>query len=368
MSHIAVIGAGNVGCALAADLARRGFEVRLFNHSTARLEPIRQAGGITLTGVLDGFTEVKHVNQDLSETVRGAGVVAVTVPTVTLPHYAQSLAEATTDDQVIWLNPGHSGGALFLAQEVRRRFPSRRPMICQLSTASHVSRMMSPARVGVFALPDAGLAAFPAHHMDECHERIDALLPGRFTRLSSVLEADLSNINALLHPPGMICGGAWIEATGGNFRFYGEGNTPAVARVLEAVDIERLELADQPGIPAVPFTDLFRRAGFTGAYDTAYEAIQHSAPIQAIKAPPTLDHRYLHEDVGWGLVPWLHLASAIGTPAATMAALVRMASVVNRVDYATEGLTLERMGLAGMAAHEICDYVGLRSTRDFSRC
>ena len=32
-SPVAVIGAGNVGCALAADLGLRGVEVRLFNRS-----------------------------------------------------------------------------------------------------------------------------------------------------------------------------------------------------------------------------------------------------------------------------------------------------------------------------------------------
>lgn len=357
MNHIAVLGAGNVGCALAADLTRRGFDVRLFNRSTARLDPIRDAGGITLTGVLEGFAEVRHLSQDLRATIRKADVVAVALPTVSLPHYAEALAEATTDDQVIWLNPGHTGGALYLAHEIRRRFPGRRPMICQLSTASHVSRMTGPAAVGVFALPAAGLAALPARCLDECHERIDALLPGQFTHLANVLEADLGNINALLHPPGMICGSAWIEATGGDFRFYADGTTPAVARVLDAVDGERLALAERLGIAAAPFADLFRLAGFTGTHHTAFDAIRHSAPIQAIKAPPTLSHRYLDEDVGWGLVPWLHLARAAGTPAPNIAAVVRMASILNGVDYATTGLTLERMGLASLTPDEIRDHV-----------
>ena len=357
MNHIAVLGAGNVGCALAADLTRRGFDVRLFNRSAARLAPIREAGGITLTGVLEGFAPVGHLSRDLRATVRGASVVAVALPTVSLPCYAEALAEATTDDQVIWLNPGHTGGALFLAHEIRRRFPGRRPKICQLSTASHVSRMTGPAAVGVFALPAAGLAALPAYCLDECHDRIDALLPGQFTRLANVLEADLGNINALLHPPGMVCASAWIEATGGDFRFYADGATPAVARVLDAVDGERLALAARLDVPAAPFADLFRRAGFTGRHDNAFDAIRHSAPIQAIKAPPALDHRYLDEDVGWGLVPWLHLARAAGTPTPNIAALVRMASILNGVDYATTGLTLERMGLETMTPDRIRDYV-----------
>ena len=55
LSPVAVIGAGNVGCALAADLALQGVEVRLFNRSPGRLAAIRDAGGITVTGQIEGF-------------------------------------------------------------------------------------------------------------------------------------------------------------------------------------------------------------------------------------------------------------------------------------------------------------------------
>ena len=54
-SPVAVIGAGNVGCALAADLGLRGVEVRLFNRSPGRLAAIRNAGGITVTGQIEGL-------------------------------------------------------------------------------------------------------------------------------------------------------------------------------------------------------------------------------------------------------------------------------------------------------------------------
>ena len=57
-AKIAVIGAGNVGCALAAHLTLLGIEVRLCNRSTARLEQIAAAGGITVTGAVEGFASL----------------------------------------------------------------------------------------------------------------------------------------------------------------------------------------------------------------------------------------------------------------------------------------------------------------------
>jgi opine dehydrogenase len=300
------------------------------------------------------------VTGSLEEAVDGVGVVVVTVPTASLPTYAAALARATSGEQLIWLNPGHSG-ALFLAAELARAGGGERT-ICQLTTASHISRLTGPATVQVFLRSRASLAALPASQLEECHRRLDALLPGQFGRAQSVLEADLANLNAILHPPGMVCNAGWIEATAGKFGFYAEGSGPAVTQVMEAIDHERLALARRLGVRAVPFAELFHQLGFTSGKRAhaggVHYAIQHSELIHPIQSPPRLDHRYLHEDVGWGLVPWMHLAAAAGSPTPTITALTHLAGVINGIDYPREGLTLERMGLAGKTPSEIRAHVG----------
>lgn len=360
-SPVAVIGAGNVGCALAGDLALRGVDVRLYNRSPERLEAIETAGGISLCGEVEGSAGLGLLTNSLAEAISGAAVVAVTVPTASLPHYASALLEETTPAQLIWLNPGHTGGALYLAEQARAHGRGERT-ICQLTTASHISRLTGPATVRVFLRPRSSIAALPARDLDRCHERLDALLPGLFGRAQSILEADLTNINAVLHPPGMVCNAGWIEATGGDFGFYAAGNGRAVARVIDGIDRERLALARRLGVPAAPFTELFHQLGFTPGdqplADDACEAIAHSELIRPIQSPPTLDHRYLHEDVGWGLVPWMHLAAAVGSPAPTITSLVHLAGVINGLDYARDGLTLNAMGLAGKTRDDICAQVG----------
>ena len=49
----------------------------------------------------------------------------------------------------------------------------------------------------------------------------------------------------------------------------------------------------------------------------------------------------------------MHLAAAAGSPAPTITALTHLAGVINDIDYPREGLTLERMGLAGKTPGEI---------------
>ncbi len=356
---VAVIGAGNVGHALAGDLALRGVEVRLFSRSPERLEAISQAGGITVSGEVEGFATLGLVTQSLKEAVEGAGVVAVCLSTMALPAHASAIAEASTSEQVIWLNPGHSGGALYLAAEWSRSSGAGARKLCQLTTTSHVSRVTGPAAVRAFLLPRAAVAALPSRHLDECHERLDALLPGQFGKAGSILENDLANINAIMHPPGMVCNAGWIQATGGDFGFYSDGAPPAVTTVIDAIDDERLALAERLQVPAVPFAELMYQLGFSthATARRAHEAIEHSELIYPIRSPPTLDHRYLHEDVGWGLVPWTQLAENANVPTPTITALTHLAGLLNGVDYAREGLTLARMGLANKTAEEISAHV-----------
>ena len=358
---VAVVGAGNVGCALAAHLSLRGVEVRLCTRSEARLAPIRRTGAIKIAGAVTGVGRIAMLTTSLDEAVDGAHIVAVTVPTPSLPHYAPALVEATTAQQLLWLNPGHSGGALYLAAEIRRGNVERELRICQLSTASHGSRMTSPTSVGVFRLTSASLAAFPARHLDECYVQLIALLPEQFNKASSVLELDLMNVNAVMHPAQMVCNASWIQATGGDFYVYQEGTGPAVGQVIEAVDSERLAVAERLAVPATAFNDLMFQSGFTteeaALTGRVHAALQAGEPIRAVKAPPTLDHRYLHEDVGWGLVPWMELARCIGVATPTMGALTHLAGVINNIDYERKGLTLDKMGLGGMRPDQITEYV-----------
>lgn len=356
---VAVIGAGNVGVSLAADLALRGREVRLCTRSAARIDPLR--AGLTATGAVEGTAPVALLTTSVAEAVRGAGVVAVTVPTPALPHYAPLLAEVLTPDQLVWLDPGHCGGALFLAAEFARRTAGPAPLLCQLSTASHISRMPEPSTARVFMLAGAALAALPGNRTAEALDRVHALLPGQFTAAGSVLEVDLMNINAVMHPAQMVTNASWIEATRGDFAVYAEGSGPGTCRVMEAVDTDRLALAARLGVPAEPFAELMLAAGFTtadaAATGRAHGVLQAGELIRGVKAPPTLDHRYLHEDVGWGLAPWLHLAAAARVAAPAISGVVTLGGLLTGVDYMRDGLTLDRMGLAGLSADGIVRHV-----------
>lgn len=63
----------------------------------------------------------------------------------------------------------------------------------------------------------------------------------------------------------------------------------------------------------------------------------------------------------------MHLAAAAGSPAPAITALTHLAGVINGVDYPREGLTLERMGLAGKTPAEIRAHVGVPAAEPADR-
>jgi opine dehydrogenase len=358
---VAVLGAGHGGCAAAADLGRRGYGVRLHARNAERLRSLHERGGIEMRGVQRGLVPVDLMTTDLGAAVRAADLIMLVVPSIAHGHYAQALAPVIDEGQPIFLNPGHTGGGLHFLHELRCGGYRGHVTICETVTLTYITRMEGPATVNIYSYTTRlRFAALPGRHTDAMFALVRPLYPD-IVQATSVLETGLGNINAIFHPPGMLMNAGWIERRGGDFLFYREGITDAVGRVIAAVDAERLAVATALGVPAAPFIDMFHQAGLTT--EAAREsgniarACEDSEPNRTIKAPPSLDHRYIHEDVGYGLVPMAELGRLAGVATPTIDALISLAGLALGIDYRTAGLTLEQLGLAGKSPADVVRFV-----------
>ncbi len=282
---VAVLGAGHGGCAAAADLGRRGFNVRLHARSAERLAPLRAQGGIEVRGVHDGLVPIDVMTTDVGEAVGGADLIMLVVPSVAHESYAKALVPQIDGGPPVFLNPGHTGGGLHFLHELRRagyRRTGARP--ARRVTLTYISRMEGPATVNIYSYTTRlRFAALPGRYTDETFALIKPLYPN-IVKATSVLETGLGNLNAVFHPPGMIMNAGWIERRRGDFLFYREGITAAVGRVTAAVDAERLAVAKALGVPAVPFIDLFYGAG--PHHRGSARQRQHRSRVRGERAEP----------------------------------------------------------------------------------
>jgi opine dehydrogenase len=165
------------------------------------------------------------------------------------------------------------------------------------------------------------------------------------------------DVNMVLHPPGMILGAARIEATGGDFHFYGNGITSSVEAVMTRLDEERIAVARGFGVEVPSLAASMAVIG-TAVEGAAREgrlgdAIRGGAANAAIKAPPRLDHRYLHEDIPFGLVPLVALGRIGGVSTPVADALIELAQAITGRAYREEGLDQRALGIAGATVEEV---------------
>ena len=355
IKKIAVLGAGNGGCAAAADLTLRGFQVRLFSRSESTMAKLAKLGEIELVeGGVSKKAAPFFMSPHLPPVVQGVDLIVIATPAVGHEYLAKGMVNYLTDGQRILLNPGHTGGALHFANLLHTLGCKAEVHLCETVTLTYICRMAQLGRVEVYRrTTNLRCAGFPGNHTTNLVKEIQQVFPN-VVAATNVLETGFSNINAIMHPAGMLGNAGWIEKSGGDFLYYREGITPAIGAWIDALDRERLAIVDLLGFQPLRFVDIFHQAGLTTAEardsGSAYQAIHNSEANFTIKSPPALDHRYVREDVGYGLVPMAEIGKLLGVKTPVMDALITLASTALNVDFLKEGLTVEKMGLAGVAS------------------
>ena len=126
-----------------------------------------------------------------------------------------------------------------------------------------------------------------------------------------MLHTGLNNMGAIFHPALTLLNAGRIESTHGDYQFYIDGVTPSVARVLEVLDRERVTVAASLGIRAQTALEWLKMA-YDAEGEDLNEAIHNQPGYYGIKAPSTLNHRYIFEDVPMSLVPIAALGQRYG--------------------------------------------------------
>ncbi len=352
-----VLGAGHGGTAMAAHLALMGFDVNLWNRSPERLQAIKELGAIELlppddSHIEGGLGQLRKISTDCAEVVPEADILMVVIPATGHSHVAECLAQCVRKEQIVVLNPGRTGGALTFRHSLRAAGCQSEPLIAETQTFVYASRVVGPAQAKIFAVKySVPVAALPGYRTGEVVTALRHAYP-QFVPGTNVLRTSIDNVAVMFHPAVMLVNAARIEDTHGDFEYYLQGVTPSVATYLEAVDNERIAVADAIGIGATRV-----RTWLYVSYDAAgrdlYEAVQSNPGYKGIMAPQSLAHRYILEDVPTSLIPMISLGEQYGVEMPTMRSIVHFASLLVGQDFWSIGRTVETMGIKGLSVRQL---------------
>jgi opine dehydrogenase len=355
----AVVGAGHGGKAMAAHLALMGFKVSLYNRTFEHISIIKKRGGIELDspeGGPRGFGKLGRITSDMGEALKEAQVVMVVVPSSAHADIARAMAPHLKKGQTVILHPGRTCGALEFSKVLKDNDCTADATIAEAETFIYASRSDGPAQARIFRTKEAvPLAALPAMRTEKVLEAIHPAYPQYIDGIN-VLNTGLNNMGAIFHPALTLLNMGWIEATHGDYQFYIDGVTPSVARMLEVLDRERVTVASSLGIRARTALEWLKLAYDTQG-DDLHEAIHNQPGYYGIKAPSTLNHRYLFEDVPMSLVPIASLGMRYGVSVRGIESLIRIGSIIHHTDYWRRGRTVEKLGLEQWSVTELTRFV-----------
>ena len=337
--RVAVLGGGNGAHAAIADLTERGHEVRHWRRDAAALR-----GRINLKDAM-GMREVRIAKPcaDIGEAVRGAQLVFMPDPAFTQADNAKRLAPLLEEGQVVFLAPGTFGAY------VMGRALGAHCAVAETGTLPWLTRMHGPETTAITAratrLPTG---IFPARLNDEAFALLQRVFPA-VEPVEDALSAALMNAGPVIHPPLVFMNAGPLEHFE-RWDIHKEGTQPAIRRVTDALDAERIAAREALGYaaPHFPLADHYRADGEEWMYGRrVHQKLTDSGDWK--ERIVLAEHRYVREDVEFGLAFLVSVCEWAGVACPVARGLLALGTAVLQRDLRAGPRTLEALGLAGLS-------------------
>ena len=305
---ITILGGGNIGTLLAADIARDGVHsVRILTSSpynwSNQIEVVTRTGEVNFTG------RVEYITDDPKKIIPESDIIISTLPSHVFPEYLKKIEHFIKPGTWLGFMPG-SGGGEFYSKE----------LISQGCKLFGFQRVHGIARIKKYgsSVYDLGrknmlyLSSIPTDCGPDIVSFFSKLLKIRCTLLPNYLNVTLTPSNPILHTSRIYTLFRTFrddEYWANNVEFYSDWSNDA-SEILFSCDEELQQLCR-----ALPELDLTRVKSLKEHYesDTPEKLTKKLRSIEAfknIKAPmvqlpggyrPDLESRYFLEDFPYGL-------------------------------------------------------------------
>lgn len=376
MNKVTILGAGNAGHALAFEVASNGGDVMLYEHPdfAKNLAGIKQRGGIeavkelevkgiTVPAMLSGFAKITQLTTDPQEAIDFADIIVLIVPEFAHIPVFKLMLPYLRDGQLFITLPGNFASLRF--KKMLHEAGSKKDLtFVDAGSIPYAVRIIGPGTIYIEGKKSAfQVGALPAGELVNVMARLQEVLFLRLVPAADTLLVGLANPNMIMHVATAVLGMGPMESRQGEIQFYAEGCSAAVAKVLEQEDLERLAVCAAYGRKTETFLEtinLYYGLQMKNIRDFAKNTpIHNRMPNDSPKSPC---ERYISEDCPSGLVPVWHFGRLFGIACPTIEAIIRICNIYNDVDYFTVGVTPEKLGLGGMNAVEIHNYLAEKTS------
>ena len=347
--RVSILGAGAVAYGAAAYLARAGHDPLLWSPSGTRTAALAAGRPLVAKNAIEGTFPVR-VAASCADAVVEADVVVLAMPANGHRLAFEAAAPHLRDGQPFIISSHASFGALYLSKLLAAR-KVRAPIVAWGTTLT-TGRQESPTEVNVATVRQrVDMATLPEIAIDAGHALCNELFGDHFVTRDGLLAIALSNLNpqnhlaiALLNLTRMERAETWGQ---------GENVTPAVGRLIEALDRERLAIAEAFGLAVKTVFEHFSLSFHVPLASVSEMNQEMHRQGRGGFGPKTAESRYILEDVPFGLLPTVVLGRRVERPAVLHEAGLALFSAACGRDLAQDNdllpaLDLERLSAAGL--------------------
>jgi opine dehydrogenase len=344
---LAVLGGGHGAYAAAADLSEQGHEVRLWRRDQTALASLVASGQLLLTDERGSRpVRIGALCTDPADAVRGAELVLMPGPATSQLDIGRAIAPALEDGQVVFMPPGTFGAYAVPAL----LGISKNVLWAETGTLPYLARKRGPNEIAITVravrLPTG---VYPARDAHRAIETIKKAYPS-VEPCGNALSGALMNAGPVIHPPLILMNAAPLEHFE-RWDIHNEGTQPSVRAVTTRLDAERIGIRERLGFapPHYPLADHY--ASDRWMYGDAHRKLVESGDWREKIDLHT--HRYMTEDVVFGLAFLVSVARWAGAPAPVAAGLLAIAGAILGRDLERGERTLEALGLAELSRPEL---------------
>ncbi len=330
-----VIGAGHGGQALAAYLEYLGNPTILYNRTQVVIDQINALGGIELNGLIKKKVIGIYATSDLEEALDRSDVIMICIPAHAHQDIAMKMAPYLKPNHKIVINPGRTLGAYMFTKYLKDFGVTYDLPIGETDTFVLTSRKTRAGISQVYSKKKlVHVSGLTSQHTKSICEDLRHSLP-MIEPAVSVIVTSLTNLGMVFHPFASLMNIGRIECDE-SYLHYKEGITPSIAKYLEKLDDERVQLARYFGYELHNaqqwLEDVYGSEG-----DNLYEALQNTSQYNEISSPTDINSRYIFEDIPTGIVPILELAKLAKTPHKYLQQVLDLANSLYEFDFEAIG-------------------------------
>lgn len=347
---IAILGAGGIALGMAALLSERNFDVTIWAPSIEGAAPLLAGQMLVAQGAIEGEFRVP-TTRDMATAIEDAAAIIIAVPGTGHKQVIDQLVGSLRSGQLVAISSHMSLSALYLSRELHRR--ELDVAVSAWATTVVTGRRVAPGRVQVSSRRQrVASACVPPDWRPGAAEILGKLFGDVFQEAPDLMSVTLMNTNPTTHLAIVLCNLTRMEYGEDWGTYHGLSN--AVGRLAESLDAERIALARQFGCSIHTIRDhLHASFGLPLGSIAEMAAEQHARRNGQAAGPKSLDHRYITEDVPFGIVPLVVLGHAAGVPTPLHAAGLELISALCARSFAEENDILASLAIDDMSRDEL---------------